>query len=77
MTSRNAAVSSSPAIFHPGPAIAYLAKVPAGVDAADFDGKGAVWFKFWQDEPDVTPSGLEWPTMRAHLSSSATGSRQS
>ncbi|KAH6667084.1 endoglucanase II [Plectosphaerella plurivora] len=58
-------VTSSPAIFHPGPAIAYLARVPAGVSASDFDGKGAVWFKFWQDAPDVTPSGLVWPTMQS------------
>lgn len=35
-------------IFHPGPLHAYLAKVPAGRTAANFDGKGAVWFKIYQ-----------------------------
>ncbi|KAM0282801.1 hypothetical protein ACHAQH_002805 [Verticillium albo-atrum] len=58
-----AAVSftSSPAIFHPGPALAYLAKVPAGTSVSDWDGKGAVWFKIWQDEAIITPSGISWP----------------
>ncbi|PNH48382.1 hypothetical protein VD0004_g10 [Verticillium dahliae] len=51
-----AAVSftSSPAIFHPGPSLAYLAKVPAGTSVSDWDGKGAVWFKIWQDEAIIT-----------------------
>ncbi|CRK32520.1 hypothetical protein BN1708_005780 [Verticillium longisporum] len=62
-----AAVSftSSPAIFHPGPSLAYLAKVPAGTSVSDWDGKGAVWFKIWQDEAIITSSGISWPSLQS------------
>jgi len=30
---------------HPGPALVYLAKAPAGQTAKTFNGDGAVWFK--------------------------------
>ncbi|KAK0647154.1 glycoside hydrolase [Cercophora newfieldiana] len=50
-------------IFHPGPLHAYLAKVPAGKTAKTFDGKGAVWFKIYQDGPSGFGTGsLKWPS---------------
>ncbi|KXJ87237.1 glycoside hydrolase [Microdochium bolleyi] len=50
----------APNIYHPGPLNIYMAKAPSG-SAATFDGKGAVWFKVYQDQPKVVGSGLEWP----------------
>ncbi|KAK3985319.1 putative endo-beta-1,4-glucanase D [Cladorrhinum sp. PSN332] len=50
-------------IGHPGPLHFYLAKVPAGKTAANFDGKGAVWFKIYQDGPSGLGTGsLKWPS---------------
>lgn len=50
-------------IFHPGPLHFYMAKVPAGRTAANFDGKGAVWFKIYQDGPSGFGTGqLRWPS---------------
>ncbi|KAM0335563.1 hypothetical protein ACHAQA_000611 [Verticillium albo-atrum] len=57
--------TSSPAIFHPGPALAYLAKVPTGTSVSDWDAKGAVWFKIWQDEAIITSSGIKWPNLES------------
>ena len=42
---------SSPWIRHPGPLSAYMAKAPAGISAATFDGSGLVWFKVYQELP--------------------------
>lgn len=51
------------AIFHPGPLHAYLAKVPAGQTVKTFNGKGAVWFKIYQDGPTGFGTGnLRWPS---------------
>lgn len=50
-------------IGHPGPLQFYLAKVPAGKTAATFDGKGAVWFKIYQDGPSgLGTSTIKWPS---------------
>ncbi|KAK4457563.1 putative endo-beta-1,4-glucanase D [Cladorrhinum samala] len=50
-------------IGHPGPLHFYMAKVPAGKTAATFDGKGAVWFKIYQDGPSGLGTGtLKWPS---------------
>jgi len=50
-------------IFHPGPLHAYLAKVPSGKTAKNFDAKGAVWFKIYQDGPSGFGTGnLKWPS---------------
>lgn len=52
-----------PDIQHPGPGLAYLAKVPTGETAADWDGSGAVWFKVWEEGPSALNSnGGDWPT---------------
>lgn len=55
--------SIDPNIQHPGPGMAYLAKVPAGKTAANWDGSGAVWFKVWEQGPSALNSnGGTWPT---------------
>jgi hypothetical protein len=52
-----------PDIQHPGPGIGYLAKVPAGKTAANWDGSGAVWFKVWEEGPTaLNTNGGVWPT---------------
>ena len=52
--------SASPNIFHPGALSAYMAKVPAGMTAATFDGSGAVWFKIYQEMPSIGGGGMTW-----------------
>ncbi|EAA30230.1 fungal cellulose binding domain-containing protein [Neurospora crassa OR74A] len=53
-------------IGHPGPLHFYMAKVPEGKTAATFDGKGAVWFKIYQDGPMGLGTGqLTWPSAGA------------
>lgn len=49
-------------ITHPGPVLFYMAKVPAGKTAADWDGSGNVWFKIDEMAPSVSASGLSWPS---------------
>lgn len=50
----------SPNIYHAGPVDVYMAKAPG--KAADFDGKGAVWFKIYGDQPTITSGGISWPS---------------
>ena len=52
----------SPDIYHPGPLLAYMAKVPSGYTAANWDGSGTVWFKIFQDEPIFGAQTLTWPS---------------
>jgi hypothetical protein len=60
--------TASPNIYHPGPVLAYLAKVPSGQTAATWDGSGDVWFKIYEDGPSglgtqlVWPSNCKWPS---------------
>ncbi|KAL2163756.1 hypothetical protein VTH06DRAFT_5815 [Thermothelomyces fergusii] len=50
-------------IGHPGPLQFYMAKVPSGQSAATFDGKGAVWFKIYQDGPNgLGTNQITWPS---------------
>ncbi|KFY08949.1 hypothetical protein V492_05760 [Pseudogymnoascus sp. VKM F-4246] len=52
-----------PTIQHPGPSLAYLAKVPDGETAATWDGSGAVWFKVWEEGPtELNTNGGTWPS---------------
>ena len=51
-----------PDIYHPGPALVYMAKVPAGKTAANWDGSGSVWFKIYQIGPVLGGQQLTWPT---------------
>ena len=50
----------APNIYHPGPVNVYMAKAP-GL-AEDFDGKGKVWFKIYEDKPTITSSSIEFPS---------------
>lgn len=51
-----------PSIQHPGPTLAYLARVPPGKTAADWDAAGAVWFKIFEQGPTALNSnGGVWP----------------
>lgn len=50
----------NPNIYHPGPVNVYMAKAPGSV--TDFDGKGNVWFKIYNDKPTVGGSSLSWPS---------------
>jgi hypothetical protein len=54
--------AANPDIYHPGPLLVYMAKVPAGKTAANFDGSGAVWFKIYEEGPVFGGSALTWPT---------------
>ncbi|EPE27705.1 fungal cellulose binding containing protein [Glarea lozoyensis ATCC 20868] len=49
-------------ISHPGPLLVYLAKVPEGKTAANWDGSGNVWFKIYEIGPKFGGS-LSWPAM--------------
>jgi hypothetical protein len=51
----------APDIYHPGPLMAYMAKVPAGKTAATWDGSGSVWFKIYEQGPTFG-SALTWPS---------------
>lgn len=52
----------TPAIYHAGPLLAYMAKVPSGQTAATWDGSGSVWFKIYEDgQPSGEgTSNLQW-----------------
>jgi hypothetical protein len=54
--------NSNQAIFHLGPALAYMAKVPAGKTAANWDGSGTEWFKIYHEHPTVSNNQLNWPS---------------
>ncbi|KAK7214705.1 hypothetical protein V2G26_002708 [Clonostachys chloroleuca] len=48
-------------IIHQGPLLFYMAKVPDGGKVEEFDGKGNVWFKIFQDEPSIVDERIRWP----------------
>ena len=50
-------------ISHPGVANVYMAKAPSGVDVANWDGSGSVWFKVHEISA-VTNGGqsISWPS---------------
>lgn len=54
---------ASPNIFHPGPLQFYMAKVPSGKTAKDWDGSGQVWFKIYSEQATVGGNGLTWPSL--------------
>jgi len=57
--------AANPDIYHPGPLLAYMAKVPTnktGLTAANWDGAGEVWFKIYEDRPTGGSAGLVWPS---------------
>lgn len=52
-----------PNIYHAGPELVYLAKVPSGKTAANWDGSGAVWFKVYQQGPTLGGGAISWPNL--------------
>ncbi|KAI9152014.1 putative endo-beta-1,4-glucanase D [Paramyrothecium foliicola] len=56
---RTITFEAAPNVYHPGPLLVYMAKAPSS--AVDFDGKGAVWFKVYEDKPIVSSGGIKWP----------------
>jgi hypothetical protein len=57
-----ATFQANQAIFHYGPALVYMAKVPEGKTAANWDGSGQVWFKIYDEKPTVSNNALNWPS---------------
>lgn len=49
-------------ISHPGTLQFYMAKVPSGKTAANWDGSGNVWFKIFEEGPSISSAGLTWPS---------------
>jgi hypothetical protein len=58
----------SPNLFHPGPLLFYMAKVPAGKTAKDWDGSGNVWFKIYEEKATVANGGLAWASLSKSFS---------
>ncbi|KAG9237231.1 glycosyl hydrolase family 61-domain-containing protein [Amylocarpus encephaloides] len=54
-------------IGHVGPMMAYMARVPEGKKAIEWDGDGKVWFKVYEDFPSWSPatSFTTWPNTGA------------
>lgn len=50
-------------VYHPGPLMAYMAKVPEGNTAANWDGSGDVWFKIYEVGPVFSPGEMNWPEL--------------
>jgi hypothetical protein len=59
---QNLGFTVDPDIYHPGPLQAYMAKVPSGSTAANWDGDATAWFKIYHDLPTVGSSALIWPS---------------
>lgn len=49
-------------ISHPGTLQFYMAKVPSGKTAANWDGSGDVWFKIFEQGPTISGGSLSWPS---------------
>ncbi|KAI0381026.1 glycoside hydrolase family 61 protein [Hypomontagnella monticulosa] len=52
----------SPLGAYEQPLSAYMAKVPSGQTAANWDGSGKVWFKVFQDMPTASGGQYNWPS---------------
>lgn len=51
---------ASTGVYHPGPLLAYMAKVPSGYTAANWDGSGAVWFKIFEQGATFSAGAMNW-----------------
>ncbi|KFY47869.1 hypothetical protein V495_01769 [Pseudogymnoascus sp. VKM F-4514 (FW-929)] len=49
-----------PQVVHPGPMAVYMAQVPDGSDAANWDGSGNVWFKIMESGATNQGNPLDW-----------------
>ncbi|KAF4629195.1 hypothetical protein G7Y89_g8951 [Cudoniella acicularis] len=57
------------AVYHDGPLSMYMAQVPSGTTAAEFDGSGQVWFKILDLGPTFDASGTAtWPLAQTYTS---------
>ncbi|KAK2759959.1 hypothetical protein FQN54_002695 [Arachnomyces sp. PD_36] len=55
---------SDGSLYHPGPLLFYMAKVPEGETVDAWDGAGAHWFKIYEDDVTVSESGqITWPSV--------------
>jgi len=52
-------------VSHPGTLQFYMAKVPEGKTAANWDGSGNVWFKIFEQGPTISGGQLSWPSSGA------------
>ncbi|KAF3045546.1 hypothetical protein E8E12_009659 [Didymella heteroderae] len=59
----------TPNIFHQGPLQFYMAKVPSGKTAANWDGSGNVWFKIYAEKANVANGQLTWNSLNAATAS--------
>jgi hypothetical protein len=59
----------APNLFHPGPLQFYLAKVPSGKTAANWDGSGNVWFKIYAEPAIISNNQLSWNSLSASTAS--------
>jgi hypothetical protein len=48
-------------ISHPGPALVWMAKAPAGTNVQQWDGSGKVFFKIHEEGAGGGAGGLSWP----------------
>ncbi|KAF1998837.1 lytic polysaccharide monooxygenase [Amniculicola lignicola CBS 123094] len=64
---------STQQVNHPGPTQYYLAKVPDGKSATNWDGSGAVWFKIFTTMPTVDKNKqMTWPGQNEYKTVNAT-----
>ncbi|KAF2022356.1 lytic polysaccharide monooxygenase [Aaosphaeria arxii CBS 175.79] len=64
---------STQQVNHPGPTQYYLAKVPEGKSASNWDGSGNVWFKFHTEMPTVDKNKqMTWPGQNEYKTTNAT-----
>ncbi|KAH7119884.1 glycoside hydrolase [Dendryphion nanum] len=64
---------STQQVNHPGPTQYYLAKVPEGKSASNWDGSGNVWFKIHTEFPKVNKEKqMSWPGQNEYKTTNAT-----
>ncbi|KAI1405342.1 glycoside hydrolase family 61 protein [Hypoxylon fuscum] len=64
---------STQQVNHPGPTQYYLAKVPQGKTAANWDGSGNVWFKIHTTMPTMDSNKqVTWPAQNEYVTDNAT-----
>ncbi|EPS42243.1 hypothetical protein H072_3775 [Dactylellina haptotyla CBS 200.50] len=54
------------AVYHQGPVIFYMGKVPSGATAQSWDGSGVNWFKFDQRGPTFSGGTSTWPMSQTY-----------
>ncbi|KAH8148915.1 uncharacterized protein LAJ45_06889 [Morchella importuna] len=57
------------AVYHQGPILWYLGKVPSGQTAATWDGSGANWIKIKQEGPTFSSGSATWPMYQTYSAS--------